>query len=72
MVGTSCRFVRTEKAQYARAYIILSGTNAVRYGTMKDWTINLTVVLADGTIVKTKKRPRYDALTLWKMRNRRD
>ncbi|KAI9863066.1 MAG: hypothetical protein M1824_000754 [Vezdaea acicularis] len=35
-----------------------SGTNAVRYGTMKDWTINLTVVLADGTIVKTKKRPR--------------
>lgn len=38
-----------------------SGTNAVRYGTMRDWVINLTVVLADGTIIKTKRRPRKSA-----------
>ncbi|KAJ3543250.1 hypothetical protein NM208_g3669 [Fusarium decemcellulare] len=35
-----------------------SGTHAVRYGTMKDWVVNLTVVLSDGTIFKTRKRPR--------------
>ncbi|KAL1296618.1 hypothetical protein AAFC00_000108 [Neodothiora populina] len=35
-----------------------SGTNAYRYGTMKEWVLGLTVVLADGTIVKTKQRPR--------------
>lgn len=35
-----------------------SGTNSYRYGTMKDWVISLTVVLADGTIIKTRQRPR--------------
>lgn len=35
-----------------------SGTNAYRYGTMKENVVNLTIVLADGTIVKTRQRPR--------------
>ncbi|KAL6862954.1 D-lactate ferricytochrome c oxidoreductase [Amphichorda felina] len=35
-----------------------SGTNAYRYGTMREWVISITAVLADGTIIKTRQRPR--------------
>lgn len=35
-----------------------SGTKAYRYGTIKENIISLTVVLPDGTIVKTRKRPK--------------
>ncbi|KAL5511402.1 DLD1_1 [Sanghuangporus vaninii] len=42
MIGTGC-----------------SGTNAVRYGTAKgEWFLNITVVLPNGEIIKTRRRAR--------------
>ena len=38
-----------------------SGTNAVRYGTMSDNVLMLTIVLSDGNIIKTGTRARKSA-----------
>jgi D-lactate dehydrogenase (cytochrome) len=38
-----------------------SGTNAVRYGTMRENVLNVTAVMADGSIVRTGRRARKSA-----------
>ena len=42
----------------SRHSLAISGSTAVRYGSMRENVLNLTAVLADGTIVRTGSRAR--------------
>ncbi|KAA1472625.1 FAD-binding domain-containing protein [Dentipellis sp. KUC8613] len=40
-----------------------SGTNAMRYGTMRgEWVLNMTVVLPSGEVIKTRRRARKSSV----------
>ncbi|KAH6970562.1 hypothetical protein BKA56DRAFT_678546 [Ilyonectria sp. MPI-CAGE-AT-0026] len=40
-----------------------SGTNAMRYGTMKDYVLSVTVALADGSVIKTRSEGTLGIIT---------
>jgi D-lactate dehydrogenase (cytochrome) len=52
------RFRHANYCHYDQIGTSCSGTNAVRYGTMKDNVLSLKVALPDGRIIKTGNRAR--------------